>query len=246
MRIELADVAFRYEHEMVLREIVLQIPSGSLTVFCGETGSGKTTLLQVISGLEKPSAGTITYSEPNARRWTGIVFQSPETQIFAGTVQQDIEYGLELRGISKEERARKAAEALMRVGLEPATFLQRSPHLLSGGEKRRVVIAGALALEPKMLLLDEPTSGLDPAACRELVGVLQELRTEGLTILVSTHDLDLFFPVADRVCVMREGRISFRGARRSWWQTRLFWKRPVWRCLLRRGLHIGCGIGDCL
>lgn len=212
MRIELSDVAFRYEQEMVLRDISLQIPSGSLTVFCGETGSGKSTLLQVISGLEKPSGGRIEYSEPDARRWTGIVFQSPDTQIFAGTVLQDLAYGLELRGVSKEERVKKAEQALARVGLEPAAFVERSPHLLSGGEKRRVVIAGALALEPKVLILDEPTAGLDPAACRELVGVLQELQADGLTLLVSTHDLDLFFPLADQVCVMTEGEVSFQGS----------------------------------
>ncbi len=111
MRIQLSDVAFRYEKETVLQDINLNIASGTLTVFCGQTGSGKSTLLHLISGLETPSAGTIEVSEPNHRRTTAIVFQQPETQIFAGTVQEDLEYGLELRGVSKKERARKAAAA---------------------------------------------------------------------------------------------------------------------------------------
>jgi energy-coupling factor transporter ATP-binding protein EcfA2/energy-coupling factor transporter transmembrane protein EcfT len=215
MRIQLSDVAFRYEQEVVLRNLNLEISSGSLTVFCGPTGSGKSTLLRVISGLEAPSSGTISYSEANPRRSMAIVFQSPETQIFASTVQQDLEYGLKLRGIPKQERAQKAAEALRNVGLEPAEFFERSPFLLSGGEKRRVVIAGALALNPQVLILDEPTAGLDPAACRELLDVLKRLRERGLTILVSTHDLDLFFPVADQVCVLRQGELHFSGSARE-------------------------------
>ncbi|HEU4963206.1 MAG TPA: ATP-binding cassette domain-containing protein [Bacilli bacterium] len=211
MRIDCTDVTFSYGEHKILQDIDLAIPSGSLTIFCGETGSGKSTLLQVMSGLEQPSHGTITYSDPHPRQATAIVFQLPDTQIFAGTVQEDIEYGLEMRGVSKQDREPKAREALKQVGLQPDDFLARSPFLLSGGEKRRVVIAGALVAEPKLLILDEPTAGLDPAACRELVGVLQRLREQGLTLLVSTHDLDLFFPLADQVVVMREGRVQFAG-----------------------------------
>lgn len=211
MRIDVSGVAFRYDKATILHDIDLEIPSGSLTVFCGQTGSGKSTLLQVLAGLEKPSAGRVVYSEPDERALTAIVFQQPETQLFAGTVQEDVEFGLAVRKVPKSEREQKAAEALRLVGLEPDVFGERSPYLLSGGEKRRLVIAGALASEPQVLILDEPTAGLDPAACRELAGILRELRAKGLTILVSTHDLDLFFPLADQVVALREGRVHFNG-----------------------------------
>ncbi|MEK8126729.1 ATP-binding cassette domain-containing protein [Paenibacillus filicis] len=215
MRIELSNVSFLYEKDHALRDIDAQLPSGKLTVLCGKTGSGKSTLLHLLSGLEKPSSGTIVYSEANPRQRIAIVFQAPETQLFAGSVRQDIEYGLELKGIPRQERLDRTSQALAKVGFDPAAILDRSPFLLSGGEKRRVVIAGALALEPDMLILDEPTAGLDPSSTKDLLDVLVQLRSQGLTIVISTHDLETFFPLADQVMVMLQGRTHYNGPARE-------------------------------
>lgn len=217
MRIELSNVEFRYGRELILHHLNVRIPAGSFTLLCGQTGSGKSTLLQLIAGLESPTGGTIRYmdaagkEQQSTRERTSIVFQIPETQLFASTVQQEIEYGLELRRVPKRERLPLVEKALLRVGVEPAEFLERSPFLLSGGEKRRVVIAAALVLEPQILILDEPTAGLDPSACRELLQVLTELHENGLTIVVATHDLDSFFPLADQVVIMRHGQAIYAG-----------------------------------
>jgi energy-coupling factor transporter ATP-binding protein EcfA2/energy-coupling factor transporter transmembrane protein EcfT len=215
MRIELTNVDYWYDKEPAVQNINAIIPSRSFTLLLGKTGSGKSTLLQLISGLEQPSSGTLHYSEDDHRRKTAIVFQLPETQLFASTVQQDIEYGLELQGVPKGERIRKARVALVKVGLDPDLFLERSPFLLSGGEMRRIVIAGALSLEPKLLILDEPTAGLDPSSTRDLLDVLVQLHSEGLTILISTHDLDTFLPIADQVIIMKEGGVHFEGGVRE-------------------------------
>jgi len=212
MRIEVAGVGHRYDSTSVLRDVHLVLPSGSVTVCCGQTGSGKSTLLQILAGLVEPSEGVVTYSEVEPRRRMGMVFQSPDLQIFAGTVEEDVAYGLEVRRVAKQVRQEQAAAALRRVGLEPDAFRERSPFLLSGGEKRRVVIAGALAMGPEVLLLDEPTAGLDPAACRELVALLVELKAQGLTIVISTHDLEYFLTLADQIVVMQSGQIHYQGS----------------------------------
>lgn len=223
MRIELSGIEFSYGQEMILHNVDLSVSSGSFCVICGRTGSGKSTLLQVIAGLEKPSAGSVVYgaAESNsrqeqrleriAREKLAIVFQMPENQLFAGTVKEDVEYGLLLRKVPKQERTERVKQALQQAGLEPSEFLDRSPHLLSGGEKRRVAIAGALALQPEVLILDEPTAGLDPRASRDLREVLRQLQDLGMTVIVSTHDLDAFFPLADQVAVIQKGSVVFAG-----------------------------------
>jgi energy-coupling factor transport system ATP-binding protein len=223
MRIELSGIEFRYGQETILQEIELSVASGSLCVICGQTGSGKSTLLQVIAGLEKPSAGSVVVGEadPNsnheqraerlAKEKLAIVFQMPETQLFAATVKADVEYGLILRNVPKEERLERVKRALRQVGLEPSAFLERSPYLLSGGEKRRVAIAGALALQPEVLILDEPTAGLDPRASRDLREIVGQLRDLGMTVIVSTHDLDAFFSLADQVAVIQKGCVVYTG-----------------------------------
>ncbi|WP_018133172.1 ATP-binding cassette domain-containing protein [Effusibacillus pohliae] len=244
MRVELSNAGFRYEKELILQHVDLQILPGSLTLVCGQTGSGKSTLLQLLAGLETPTEGRILYAArsgklavrvddqrdaggPHAagesvvldRRLAceriAIVFQMPETQLFAATVREDVGYGLKLRKVPQEERMRRVAAALRAVGLEPSEFLERSPFLLSGGEKRRVVLAGALVLQPEVLLLDEPTAGLDPQAQRELLEVIVRLRQTGVTLVVATHDLDLFFPLADQVVVLQKGRVAFAGSVRE-------------------------------
>lgn len=220
MRIELSGVEFRYGNEPIVQDIHMTLESGSLTVICGQTGSGKSTLLQIIAGLEKPSVGSVHYEmsrshKQHPRETIAIVFQMPESQLFAATVKADLEYGLALRKVPIEERWSRVEQAMRLVGLEPFEFLERSPYLLSGGEKRRVAIAGALALQPDVLILDEPTAALDPQASRDLREILADLRDNGITVIVSTHDLDAFFPLADQVVVLHKGRVAYAGDARK-------------------------------
>lgn len=209
MRIQLRNVNFKYEKENVLHNIQVDIPTNSFTLICGQTGSGKSTMLQLLSGLELPTTGEILFSEEEPRGKVAIVFQLPDTQIFANSVREEIEYGLELRKIAKDKRLHIAKQSLEQVGLNPELFLDRSPFLLSGGEKRRVTIASALALNPRVLILDEPTAGLDPAAIKDLLAILLSLHTQGLTIIISTHDLDLLLPFATQIIIMHKGLIHF-------------------------------------
>ncbi|KAI7269641.1 hypothetical protein KC345_g7528 [Hortaea werneckii] len=187
-----------------------------MTVLCGITGSGKSTLLRLLAGLETPSSGRILYekTEEEALRIpaaVSMVFQQPETQLFAGSVYKDMEYGLAQRGVPKSQRTDTIRGALTRVGLPYDEFAGRSPFLLSGGEKRRVCIAGAIASRPGLLILDEPTAGLDPRAAQALLNMVQELRESGLTLIIGTHDLDSFLPVADGVIVMKQGSVHYDG-----------------------------------
>jgi energy-coupling factor transporter ATP-binding protein EcfA2/energy-coupling factor transporter transmembrane protein EcfT len=209
--IQLQKVCFQYGHSPALHDIDLQLPIGGLTVLCGVTGSGKSTLMRLLAGLEKPSAGNIRFAGDNASPAVSMVFQQPETQLFASSVKSDIEYGLAEYGVPKAQRPELIQAALEQVGLDPKTFSRRSPFLLSGGEKRRVCIAGALAVRPGLLILDEPTAGLDPAAASGLLQEVQRLRQSGLTLVVGTHDLDFFLPLADHVVVMSQGSVHYSG-----------------------------------
>lgn len=217
MRIHTEQLSFCYEGgRPAVHEISLDIPTGTLTVLCGVNGSGKSTLLRLLAGLAQPSSGQILYDDGKKMDNTtaeavSMVFQQPETQLFAGTVHKDIEYGLVERGVSKEKRTEIIASSLAKTGLAYDEFAGRSPFLLSGGEKRRVCIAGALAVQPGLLILDEPTAGLDPQAAQALLEMVQQLRSSGLTLIIGTHDLDSFLPVADKVIVMKQGAIHYDG-----------------------------------
>lgn len=211
MTIDLDNICFSYDTKQVLHEVTLQIPKGRLTLVCGVTGSGKSTLLRILSGLEKPAGGSIMYSRNDGSPRISMVFQHPETQLFATSVHQDIEYGLEQWGIPKSQRLELIRIALHKVGLPYEQFSQRSPFLLSGGEKRRLCIAGAIATSPSILILDEPTAGLDPPAVRALLDTIQELLHSGITLIIGTHDLDSFFPMADKVIVMSQGTVHYQG-----------------------------------
>ena len=211
MNIQLEDLTFYYDKKKVLHDINLQIPEGRLTLVCGVTGSSKSTLLRIIAGLDKPASGSISYSKHEAESAVSMVFQMPETQLFASSAYKDIEYGLEQREVPKFHRTELVHQALDTVGLPHEQFSERSPFLLSGGEKRKLCIAGAIAATPELLILDEPTAGLDPQAVRSLLETVQELRTSGLTIVIGTHDLDSFFPIADEVVVMSRGYVHDQG-----------------------------------
>ena len=211
MNIQLENISFSYDQKQVLHEINLHIPEGSLTLICGITGSGKSTLLRLMSGLELPASGCISYVKEGKPLSVSMVFQQPETQLFASSAYKDIEYGLEQHKIPRTLHMELVHQALDKVGLPHELFSQRSPFLLSGGEKRRLCIAGAIALTPELLILDEPTAGLDPSAVRGLLETVQELRDSGLTIVIGTHELDRFLPIADRAVVMSEGSIHYEG-----------------------------------
>ncbi|MEK3838862.1 ATP-binding cassette domain-containing protein [Paenibacillus sp. FSL R7-0128] len=217
MRIRTEHLSFCYEGSRpAVQDISLDIPTGTLTVLCGVNGSGKSTLLRLLAGLAQPSSGQILYDHGKKTDFktaeaVSMVFQQPETQLFAGTVHKDIEYGLMERGVSKEKRTEIIAGALAKTGLAYDEFAGRSPFLLSGGEKRRVCIAGALAVQPGLLILDEPTAGLDPQAAQALLEMVQQLRSSGLTLIIGTHDLDSFLPVGDKVIVMKQGAIHYDG-----------------------------------
>ncbi|WP_171720764.1 ATP-binding cassette domain-containing protein [Paenibacillus phytohabitans] len=216
MRIRAEHLSFHYDGKYAVQDISLNIPAGTLTVLCGVNGSGKSTLLRLLAGLEHPASGNIIHEDTMpADRKVGeavaMVFQQPETQLFADSVHKDIEYGLTQRGVPKVQRDGIIRSALARTGLPYDEFAGRSPFLLSGGEKRRVCIAGAIASRPGLLILDEPTAGLDPLAAQSLLEMVQELRQSGLTLIIGTHDLDSFLPVADGVIVMKQGAAHYDG-----------------------------------
>ncbi|WP_054942391.1 ATP-binding cassette domain-containing protein [Paenibacillus ihuae] len=212
MSIRAEKVSFFYDTAAALQDINLEISQGTLTVLCGVTGSGKSTLLRVLAGLAAPAAGRVVYTaDPGGGPNVSIVFQQPETQLFAGNVHKEIEYGLEQHGVPKAQRAERIRSALTKVGLPYESFAGRSPFLLSGGEKRRLCIAAAIAVQPGLLILDEPTAGLDPQAAQALLTLVQELRAGGITLIIGTHDLDSFLPLADQAVVMSQGSVHYNG-----------------------------------
>ena len=187
----------------------------------GGTGSGKSTLVQLLNGLKQPSSGSILYDgrlvgdDKRALRQircrVGLVFQYPEYQLFDETVLKDVSFGPKNKGMTSEEAAQKAREALQQTGL-PEELFSKSPFDLSGGEKRRAAIAGVLAMEPEVLILDEPTAGLDPAGKVRILELIRKIRKEtGCTILMVTHNMDEAAEYAERILVMDEGQIILDG-----------------------------------
>lgn len=222
MSLQLSDVRFAYSHGTgfatpALTDVNLRIDRGQLTLVLGATGSGKSTLLRIAAGLLAPDAGSVTLestvvtgSLADTDPGVGLVFQSPEMQLFAESVLSDVAFGPMNLGMAEADAHREARAALSMVGLDGEVFEERSPFSLSGGEARRVAIAGVLAMRPGYLLLDEPTAGLDPAgrvAVRELVASVR-----GDTgVVVVTHDAEEFLPIADRAVLLAEGRIAYSG-----------------------------------
>lgn len=206
-----------------LYDVNLQIPSKSYTALIGHTGSGKSTVTQHLNALLKPTEGTVTIGDRVITRQTsnknlkflrkkvGIVFQFPESQLFEETIAKDIAFGPMNFGVSEEEALQKAKEVLPLVGLDE-TFLDRSPFDLSGGQMRRVAIAGVLAMDPEVLVLDEPTAGLDPVGRREIMGMFYRLHKEkGLSIVLVTHQMDDVAAYADHVIIMEKGTVVKMG-----------------------------------
>ena len=202
-----------------LVDINLVIPDGQFIGLIGHTGSGKSTLVQHLNGLLKPTGGAIyfngqdiadkDYDKKELRSKVGLVFQYPEHQLFEVTVFQDVCFGPKNLGLSSKEVELRAYEALKLAGVKEEQFYQ-SPFDLSGGQKRRVAIAGVLAMKPEVLILDEPTAGLDPKGRDEILGQIKKLQKEtGITIILVSHSMEDVAEYVDRIIVMNKGRVMF-------------------------------------
>lgn len=227
MGIALGNVNFTYQEgtplaSAALSDVSLTIEDGSYTALIGHTGSGKSTILQLLNGLLVPSQGSvrvfdtlITSTSKNKdirqiRKQVGLVFQFAENQIFEETVLKDVAFGPQNFGVSEEDAVKTAREKLALVGIDESLF-DRSPFELSGGQMRRVAIAGILAMEPAILVLDEPTAGLDPLGRKELMTLFKKLHQSGMTIVLVTHLMDDVAEYANQVYVMEKGRLVKGG-----------------------------------
>lgn len=202
-----------------LNNIDIEINEGEFIGLIGHTGSGKSTLVQHLNGLMKPTSGDIiidgiNITDKNAnlklvRQKVGLVFQYPEHQLFEETVYKDIAFGPKNLGLSEKEISIRVKESMELVGLDFETLKDRSPFELSGGQKRRVAIAGVIAMKPKILVLDEPTAGLDPRGRDEILGEIQKLyEKEGITIILVSHSMEDVAKLVNRILVMHRGKIA--------------------------------------
>lgn len=207
---------------VALRGVTLSIDAGAFVGLLGPTGSGKSTLIQHFNALLRPTSGTvrvagIDLSQPRAdvktvRRQVGLVFQYPEHQLFEETVFDDVAYGPRNLGLTTQEIQDRVQDALRLVGVDPDAFGRRSPFSLSGGEMRRVAIAGVLAMQPQVLVLDEPAAGLDPQGKQEILGQIRTLhRDRGLTVILITHSMDEAAQLVDRIVVLNRGQVAMDG-----------------------------------
>ena len=229
MKIKIENVSFRYKSpgagpDAILNDVNLEIDSGSMLAIVGPSGSGKSTLMQHLNGLLTPDAGRVLVDGvelakmkhlTDIRRRIGLVFQFPETQLFAETVYDDVAFGPRNLGLDDREVKSRVVAALESMGLDPARFGSRAPLHLSEGEKRRVAIAGVLALQPECLVLDEPTAGMDHQGVAALMQILQNLHAQGTTVLLISHDLDMVVAIAERIVILDSGQILFDGTRSS-------------------------------
>jgi energy-coupling factor transport system ATP-binding protein len=225
MPIILENVSFSYSRKTpletsALRDINLRIEKGEFVGILGEKGAGKSTLTKLFNGLLKPETGTVRVdgldpSSREAKRRIGMVFQQAADQLFCKTVYQEIAFGPINFGYSKKETEERVYEAIEAVSLDRTT-LSRDPFSLSGGEMQRVALASALALRPDYLVLDEPITGLDPTGKKEILEALKKIKETGTAVITVTHNLKGFFPLLERIVLIREGRIAFEGSRESY------------------------------
>lgn len=228
MDISLQKVEYRYQENspferLAIEDVNFDIPSGSYVAIIGHTGSGKSTILQHLNALITPTKGTVVIGDRkieggqkhknlrSIRQKVGIVFQFPEQQLFEETVEKDICFGPLNFGISESEAKKRAEKALGEVGLSKE-FLMKSPFDLSGGQMRRIAIAGVLAMEPDVLVLDEPTAGLDPRGRREIMDMFYKLHKErNLTTILVTHSMEDAAHYADQIVIMNKGKVHRQG-----------------------------------
>ncbi|MCX7779961.1 MAG: energy-coupling factor transporter ATPase [Negativicutes bacterium] len=227
MSIKLTNVSYTYMpgtpyERHALKNINLEIQRGEFVGIIGHTGSGKSTLVQHLNGLIKPTAGTVTVDGADlnakgpeakqARLKVGMVFQYPEHQLFEETIAADIAFGPKNLSLSADEIDRRVRQAMKFAGLDYDTYAGRSPFQLSGGQMRRVAIAGVVALEPDYLILDEPSAGLDPRGRDEIFGEIRELhKRTGTTVVLVTHNMEEVARLATRLIVMKRGEAILDG-----------------------------------
>ena len=218
--IETKKLCYAYKTgEKVLNNIDISVKKGETVGFLGENGAGKSTLLKHFNGILKQTKGEILVEGENItkknlkeiRKKVGFVFQNPDDQVFSPTVLEDVAFGPMNLGLSKEEVLHKSHDALKAVGVEH--LINKSPHQLSVGEKRRVGIAGVLAMHPDILILDEPTANLDPNSINEILEIIKKLNSEyGITIIISTHNVNIVPRICSKVYVMNKGEIILEGS----------------------------------
>lgn len=227
MSIKLENVSYTYGsgtpyEKLALKNINLEINQGEFVGIIGHTGSGKSTLVQHLNGLLQPMTGLVTVNGVSLsgkdkatlamRRKVGMVFQYPEHQLFEETIALDIAFGPKNMGVPEEEIDHRVREAMDFVGLDYKTFADRSPFRLSGGQMRRVAIAGVIVLRPDFLVLDEPSAGLDPSGREEIFGeVMKWHRDRGMTVILVSHNMEDISRMADRVIVLDQGSIALDG-----------------------------------
>ncbi|GAA0127818.1 ATP-binding cassette domain-containing protein [Methanococcus maripaludis] len=222
--LETRDLKYSYpDGTVALNGINFKAEKGEMIAILGPNGAGKSTTFLHFNGILKPSNGSVILKgEPikydnksllNVRKTVGIVFQNPDDQLFAPTVEQDVAFGPMNLGLSKEEIEKRVKDSLKAVSMEG--FERKPPHHLSGGQKKRIAIAGILAMNPEIIVLDEPTSGLDPMGASQIMKLLYELNKQGITIIISTHDVDLVPIYANKVYLLNEGKIIKGGTPRE-------------------------------
>ena len=228
MGIQVKNIFYTYQKKasnatLALKDVSFEIKENDFVAIVGETGSGKSTLAQTFNALLIPDKGdvevgnyVINYKNRKGRKlkglrkYVGLVFQFPEYQLFEETVEKDVAFGVKNFGAKAEEAIQKAHEALAQVGLDES-YYKRAPFDLSGGEKRKVAIAGILAINPDILIFDEPTVGFDPQSSKELMQLIVDFHKQGKTIIVITHDMDLVNTYAQKVFLLEQGELAFQG-----------------------------------
>ncbi|WP_303247630.1 ATP-binding cassette domain-containing protein [uncultured Methanobrevibacter sp.] len=218
--LKVKDVFYSYDDgTTALNGINLEVKKGEIVALLGKNGAGKSTLFLQFNGILRPDSGEILIdgkqlkynkkSLVNARQKVGIVFQNPDDQIFAPTVEEDVAFGPLNLKLPIDEVRKRVTDALRRVGMEG--FEKKAPHYLSGGQKKRIAIAGILAMKPEIMILDEPMAGLDPVGAAKIINLLKELNEEGITILISTHDVNIIQDYVDKIFVINDGEIIGDG-----------------------------------
>ncbi|WP_400228462.1 energy-coupling factor ABC transporter ATP-binding protein [Methanobrevibacter smithii] len=214
------NLSFTYpDGTQALKNINIEIEKGEKVAIIGPNGAGKSTLFSHFNGLTEPTSGCVKIEDKpisfekdellKVRQKVGIVFQDPNDQLFAPTVKEDIAFGPMNLGLSYDEVEKRVEDALKMVGME--NYEDKTPHHLSGGQQKRIAIAGIIAMKPELMILDEPTAGLDPDGVEKVLNILNQLNEEGMTLIISSHDIDMISKYADKIFVLYNGEIIESG-----------------------------------